>query len=166
MLLTSIWSLEVFSCGSSTVMGGWNTLTAYKGVRTVLRYPVICSTAAASCPSTAMMRPLVSKAGEAGLEFASGGEILERIRILLTVLMDMTMASTDLACVESPDTDALWRGARVREESGGCASGYGRGGGPMANVGEFMKSGRGSDSRRRGKAYGVAGPLWIRGAPA
>lgn len=73
----------------------------------MFRYAVICSTAAASCPSMAMMRPLNSKAGEAGLGFASGGDILERMRILFRVLMDITIASTDLACVESPGTDAL-----------------------------------------------------------
>lgn len=129
----------------------------------MFRYAVICSTAAASWPSIAMMRPLVSKAGDAGLGFASGGETLERIRILLRVLIDMTMASTDLACPESPETDALWRGGRVRDGSGRWANWYGRGGGPIVKVGEFMKSGRGSDSLRRGKAYGVAGPLEMRG---
>ena len=118
-----------------------------------------CSTAADSCPSTAMTNPRDSGPGEVGLVFASGGEILERMRILLRVGIDMTIASTDLACVASPEGEGCRRGGSVREESGGCATGCGRGGGPMVNVGEFMKSGRGSDSRRLGKANGVEGPL-------
>lgn len=36
----------------------------------------------------------------------------------------------------------------------------------MAKVGEFMNSGRGKDSLRRGKAYGVGGPFWMRGGAA
>lgn len=48
------------------------------------------------------MKPRVAKAGDAGLGFASGGEILDRMRILFNVGMDITMASTDLACVEWP----------------------------------------------------------------
>lgn len=73
----------------------------------MLRYAVICSIAAASWPSMEMMKPRVAKAGDAGLGFASGGEILERMRILFNVGMDITMASTDLACVESP-SDAVF----------------------------------------------------------
>lgn len=147
-------------------MGDWNTLTACEGVNTVLRYAVICSTAAASWPSMEMITPRASKPGDAGLGFASGGEILERIRILLRVGMDMTIASTDFACVKSRESEAFWRGGRVREESGGWATGYGRGGGPMAKVGEFIKSGRGNDSRRRGKAKGVGGPVATRATGA
>lgn len=36
------------SVESSTMEGGWNTLTLWEGVKTVLRYAVICSIAAAS----------------------------------------------------------------------------------------------------------------------
>lgn len=85
------------SFDSSAVAGDWNTLIGLEGAKTARRYVVICSTAAASCPSTAMMKPLVSKAGDAGLGSASGGEILVRILIFLRVGMDMTIASTDLA---------------------------------------------------------------------
>lgn len=67
----------------------------------------------------AMTRPLVSKAGDAGPGFANGGEILESMRILFSAGMDITIASTDLACVELPGADAWWRGGKVREESGG-----------------------------------------------
>lgn len=67
----------------------------------------------------AITRPRVSKAGDAGLGFASGGEILESMRILFKAGMDMTIASTDLACVELPVAVALCRGGRVRDESGG-----------------------------------------------
>ena len=133
-------------------------------VSIVLRYAVICSTAAASWPSIEMIEPRVAKGGDAGLGFASGGEILDRMRILLNIGMDMIMASTDLACADSPDGVVFCKGGKVREESGGCAMGNGRGGGPIAKVGEFIKSGRGRDSRRRGKAKGVAGPFANLGA--
>ena len=84
---------------------------------------MICSTAAYSWPSIAMMSPRVWKAEDAGLGFARGVEALARTRILFTVDMDVTIASTDLACVDSPEIVDLWRGGRVRDESGLWATG-------------------------------------------
>lgn len=91
----------------AAVMGEWNTLTALEDEKTVLRYVVICSTAAVSCPSIAMIKPLVLKAGDAGLGSASGGDILARFLILLVIGMDITIASTDLAWVTSLEDEAF-----------------------------------------------------------
>ena len=65
-----------------------------------------------------MISPLVWNAGDAGLGFARGVEAFARTRILFTVDMDITIASTDLAWVDSPEIDDFCRGGSVSEESG------------------------------------------------
>lgn len=65
-----------------------------------------------------MISPLVWKAGDAGLGFARGVEALARTRILFTVDIDITIASTDLACVDSPEIDDFRKGGSVSDESG------------------------------------------------
>ena len=74
--------------------------------------------------------------GEPGPGVDKGGEILARTLILLSGGMDITIASTDLACSEKETLDVL-SGARVRDVSGWAIAVEvrckGRGGAAMVN---------------------------------
>ena len=69
-----------------------------------------------SVPSIAITVPRTARAGEPAPGVDSGGEILARTFILLSGGIDMTIASTDLACSDTETLD-VWRGARVRDVS-------------------------------------------------
>lgn len=132
---------------------------------------VSCFMARGSEASIAITRPRVWRAGELGPGAASGGEILERTRILPRVGIERIMASRDFDCVSISILSGWgsWIGARVRGAVGCWRVLWGRGGGPivmgLVRPGP-MKSGRGRDCRLPWvvavKGKGVAGPLAAR----
>ena len=131
---------------------------------------VSCFNAKGSDASIAITNPRVWRAGDDGPGGASGGEILERTRILPRVGIERIIASRDLACVSTFMVSGwvFWIGASVSGANGWCCVLCGRGGGPMV-TGEAMpgpmKSGRGRDCRREWpemKGKGVPGPLLMR----
>lgn len=114
---------------------------------------VIWPTHAVSKPSTAITKPRKACGGEVGPGCGKGGEIFAKMRILFSVGIDITIASTDFACVNEGESSfaGVWRGGNLSDESGWTW--LGRGGGAIVKTlllpWDGIKSGRGSDSRRR-----------------
>lgn len=97
-----------------------NTRIGWCPERDVRSASVIWATHALSEPSIAITNPRTLRGGDAGPGCGKGGEIFERRRILFIVGIDMTMASTDFACVDVAESGfvEVWRGANVSDESG------------------------------------------------